>query len=45
MTIVTIAIVDLSNPVELQTWFDEHPDQTIINTRIFISQNLFFLIF
>jgi len=43
MTLQTIITLDPSNPVEVQTWLDAHPDITI--TEFVVSQNLFYILY
>jgi hypothetical protein len=45
MTVVPIQIVDLMNPIELQQWFDEHPERNMDNTKFILIQNLFYIIY
>ncbi len=43
MLIATVKVADNTNPVEVQTWFDEHSDATIL--RIFVNINIFYIVY
>lgn len=43
MTIITIVVADLTNPVEVQAWLDAHPDTVV--SRLFVQQNIFYVIY
>jgi hypothetical protein len=42
-TVDTIIVADLSNPTELQVWFEKHP--TVLITTIVIGSNIFYVVY
>lgn len=45
MTLTTIVIQDLTNPVELQQWFIDNPDVTITESKIILQGNIFYVVY
>lgn len=46
MTIATIIVANPTDPVEVQTWFDDHPMLLLANVRILaVNSNIFYVIY
>lgn len=45
MVITTIVVADVTNPIEVQDWFNENPDKTMSTVKVFLQNNVFYLIY
>jgi hypothetical protein len=43
MTIITVPVVDMTNPVELQAWLDKNSSASI--SRIMLSGSIFYIFY
>jgi hypothetical protein len=43
MTLTTIVVADISNPIEVQAWMNANPQ--IVVEKMFIQQNVFYILY
>lgn len=43
MTIITIVVADLVNPIEVQEWLTANQD--VVISKLFVQQNIFYVVY
>jgi hypothetical protein len=43
MTITTVIVADYTNPVEVQTWFNNNP--LVVSTQVLVQGSIFYIIY
>jgi hypothetical protein len=45
MTIDVVQVANVTSPIELQSWFDNHPSISLVDCRILNVSGIFYIIY